>query len=98
GYAGAAPKRAYLLAPAAEPGASFALVRDGGVAVLRGRVGPDLGRWSARFPHVYAIDFSRLRRPGVYRVTVSGSAASSSPMFRIAPGAVLAAGPIRNAL
>ena len=83
GYATGAPKRAYLLAPAAEPRATFALVRAGGGVVLRGRLGPDLGVWSARFPHVYAIDFSRLRRPGAYTVTVAGA---------------LAAAPIRNAL
>lgn len=96
GYPSPAAKRAYLLAPAAEPGATFALVRAGGGVALRGRLGPDLGRWSARFTHVYAIDFSRLRRPGVYTVTVSGSVKASSPSFRIASGAALAAGPIRK--
>jgi endoglucanase len=98
GYATASPKRAYLLAPAAEPGATFALVRAGGGVVLRGRLGPDLGSWSARFPHVYAIDFSRLRRRGGYTITVTGPVAAAPVAFRVASGAALAAAPIRNAL
>jgi endoglucanase len=95
GYPAGGPKRAYLLAPAAASGARFALVRAGGGVALRGLLGSDLGAWSARFPHVYAIDFARLHRPGVYTIAVAG--ATSVP-FRIGAGAALAARPIRNAL
>ena len=98
GYPTGAPKRAYLLAPVAAPGAGFTVVRAGGGVALRGRLGADLGAWSARFPHVYAIDFSRLRRPGAYTIAVAGPAAAVSVPFRVASGAALAARPIRNAL
>ncbi len=96
GYPAAAAKRAYLLAGGAEAGAAFTVTGAGGRTVLTGRVGPDLGRWSARFAHVYAIDFSRLRAAGTYTIAVAGAAAS--PPFRIATGAALSARPIRNAL
>jgi endoglucanase len=98
GYPIGGPKRAYLLSPVAEPDATFALVRAGGGVALRGRVGAGLGAWSARFPHVYAIDFSRLRRPGTYTLAVAGAAPGASPAFRIASGRALSHGPIRNAL
>jgi endoglucanase len=98
GYPLSSPKRAYLLASVAEPAASFHVTRADGRVVRSGRVGAALGTWSARYPHVYAIDFSRLRRPGTYTITVAGPAAAASPPFRVAAGGVLSAGPIRNSL
>jgi endoglucanase len=98
GYPIGSPKRAYLLSSVAEPAASFHVTRADGRVVVSGRVGAALGRWSARYPHVYAIDFSRLRAPGTYTVTVTGAAAASSPPFRVAAGGVLSARPLRNAL
>jgi endoglucanase len=97
GYPAGAPKRAYLLAGAAEPGAAFRVVNAAGTAVLTGHAGPALGRWSAAFPHVYPLDFSRLRAPGTYRIVVAGSP-GVSPAFRIASGAALARRPIRRSL
>ena len=79
GYPIGSPKRAYLLSSVAEPAASFHVTRADGRVVVSGRVGAALGSWSARYPHVYAIDFSRLRAPGTYTVTVAGAAAASSP-------------------
>ena len=98
GYPIGSPKRAYLLSSVAEPAASFHVTRADGRVVVSGRVGAALGSWSARYPHVYAIDFSRLRAPGTYTVTVAGAAAASSPPFRVAPAGVLSARPLRNAL
>jgi endoglucanase len=97
GYPANGPKRAYLLAGAAEPGAAFRIVNAAGEAVLAGRAGPALGRWSAAFPHVYPIDFTRLRAPGRYRIVVAGGP-GVSPSFRIASGAALARMPIRRSL
>jgi endoglucanase len=97
GYPAGQAKRAYLLAGAADPGAAFRIVDASGRVVLSGRAGASLGRWSAGFPDVYPIDFSRLRRPGTYRIVVAGGPGVSPP-FRIGSGAGLARGPIRNSL
>ena len=70
GYPLAADKRAYLMASAPATGAPFTVTDSAGRAVASGRVGPDLGRWSGRFPHVYPIDFSRVRRSGTYRLSL----------------------------
>ena len=97
GYPLAADKRAYLMASAPATGAPFTVTDSGGRAVASGRVGPDLGRWSGRFPHVYPIDFSRVRRSGTYRIVVAGPAPAAATVT-IASGASLYAGPLRNAL
>src|SRR5437016_1816327 len=57
GYARLGPKRAYLMSAVGEPGGRFAVVDGHDHTALSGPVGPGLGSWSARFPHVYAIDF-----------------------------------------
>ncbi len=98
GYPKDSSKRAYLLSSVPEPGAVFHVTNAGGRVVLTAPVGAALGRWSARFPNVYAIDFSRVRAPGTYTVAVTGAAAAASPPFRIAAGGVLAAAPIRHSL
>jgi endoglucanase len=98
GYPKDSSKRAYLLSSVPEPGAVFHVTNAGGRVVLAAPVGAALGRWSARFPNVYAIDFSRVRAPGTYTVAVTGAAAAASPPFRIAAGGVLAAAPIRHSL
>ena len=50
GYPLSADKRAYLMASVPAPRARFTVTDDGGRVVAAGRVGPDLGRWSRRFP------------------------------------------------
>jgi endoglucanase len=57
--------------------------------VLSGAVGARTGEWNAGYQAVYSIDLSALRRPGSYRVRVSGSATALSPAFRVAPAARL---------
>jgi endoglucanase len=98
GYPAGSAKRAYLLSSVPEPGAAFHVTNASGRVVFSAAVGASLGRWSARFPHVYAIDFSRVRALGTYTISVTGAAPVASPPFRIAAGRVLSARPIRNAL
>ncbi len=98
GYPIGASKRAYLLAAVAEPGATFRITNAAGRTVLAGAVGPALGRWSARYPHVYAVDFTRLRAAGRYTISVAGAAAAASPPFLVTSGARLSRQPLRNSL
>jgi endoglucanase len=97
GYPRSADKRAYLMASVPAAGAQFTVSDDGGRVVAAGVVGPDLGRWSRRDPHVYPIDFTRVRRAGTYAVSVGGPAPARA-MVRVGAGSALYAGPIRNAL
>lgn len=91
GFATGAPARALLLASGSLPGARFSVVAADGSVVRRGAAGPALGRWSARFPVVRALDLGLLPGPAVDRVVVTrGSATVAvSPPFRVdAPGAL----------
>jgi len=97
GYPRAADKRAYLMSSVPAEGAPFTVTDADGLAVASGRVGPDLGRWSGRFPHVYPIDFSRVRRSGTFRIVVARPAPAAATVT-IASGADLYAGTLRNAL
>jgi endoglucanase len=98
GYERGATKRAYLMSPRSATGATFAVVAANGVVRLSGTVGPDLGSWSPRFPHVDAIDFDALTARGTYTIRVAGPVHAMSPPFRVDTGARLARGPLRNAL
>ena len=97
GYPLSADKRAYLMTNVPAARAQFTVTDDGGRVVAAGVVGPDLGRWSRRYPHVYPIDFTRVRRAGTYAVSVGGPAPAQA-VIEIGAGAALYAGPIRNAL
>ena len=72
GYPTAASKRAYLMASAAETGATFAVKNSSGTTVLSGPIGARLGSWSSGYPNVYAIDFNGLATAGTYTISVSG--------------------------
>jgi hypothetical protein len=74
GYPRAADKRAYPMAGASAAGSPYTVIDGRGRTVASGRVGPDLGGWSRRFPHVYPIDLTRIRRPGTFRLAVAGPA------------------------
>jgi hypothetical protein len=64
-------------------GATFSVLRstDGAVA-FSGRAGASLGSWSARFDHVFALDFDAVQAPGTYTVSLGGPAAASWPPGR----------------
>jgi endoglucanase len=97
GYPLSADKRAYLMTSVPAARAQFTVTDDGGRVAAAGVVGPDMGRWSRRYPHVYPIDFTRVRRAGTYAVSVGGPAPAEA-VVEIGAGAALYAGPIRNAL
>jgi len=63
-----------------------AQLRDqAGTVVEQAPLGRDLGRWSARVRHVYAVRLPA-PAPGVYTLAAAGA---SSPAFRVAPAAQL---------
>ena len=98
GYPINASKRAYLLASAAETGATFAVRNASGTAVLSGPVGASLRSWSRAYGFVYPIDFGAIATAGSYTITVAGPIAASSPTFRIDIGANVYRSPLANAL
>src|SRR5438552_5966302 len=73
GYAPGDAKVARLLSPVSARGARWRVVDSQGNVAASGRVGPDRGRWSASFRHVYPVDFSAVRQPGTYSLAVSGA-------------------------
>ncbi len=98
GYGRAAPKEAFLMAPAAEAGARFRLIDARGTRVYSASVGSRARPWSPAFEDVYALDFSAVRRPGTYRIVVRGPVRASSPPFRIGSAARLYTPGIERAL
>ena len=98
GYPSTAAKRAYLMSSVPESGARL-LIRDAkGVVVRRSSIGPMLGKWSAAFPYVYALDFDGVTRAGQYTLEVRGNANARSPVFRITDGPDLYGAALSNAL
>jgi endoglucanase len=101
GYeAGNAPFRAYLMATAAESGASFAVINSAGSTVYSSPIGPLLGTWShSKSLHydVYALDFAT---PGgdTYTIAVSGPVPAISPHFAVDKPDVLYPGLLLNTL
>ena len=98
GYPGAASKRAYLMASAAETGATFSVKDSSGATVHSASVGASLGAWGNTFKSVYALDFTPVSTAGSYTISVSGPVPASSPSFRIDSGSSVYAGPLANAL
>jgi len=98
GYATTATKRAYLMASAAETGATFNVKNAGGTTVASGTVGTSLGRWSTAYPDVYALDFDSATTADTYTIMVSGPIAASSPSFRIDTAANLYSAALANGL
>ncbi len=98
GYPLEGAKRAYLLTSEAETGATFSVLAEGGSVAASGAIGERLGRWSARFPNVYAIDFGAVTVPGTYTIEVDGPAPAVSPPFAIGDPRDLFAPLLSNAL
>src|SRR5215831_8566249 len=97
GYTPGSPKVAFAMLPRPVSSVSFAVIGPRGV-VYRGRSADDVGRWNAGHRAVYQLDFSALRRPGSYRVEISGPPSAVSPPFRIAGAPELYHGLVLNAV
>jgi endoglucanase len=90
GYAPAESKQAYLMTAGKVTGERFAVLDAAGRTVLTGAVGgTSRGNWNAAYPDVYPIDVSAVRRPGTYRIRVSGKAVATSPAFSVRPASRL---------
>ena len=96
GYGVNASKRAYLMSRTPETGATFTVDASG--ISFSSAVGTDLGAWSSTFKHVYPIEFSAMKTPGSYTISVGGPVPATSPQFVIADDATVYAADIANAL
>jgi endoglucanase len=97
---GKGPFRAYLMSTVAENGATFKVRNPKGTSSYTGTVGPLLGVWSHSKKVnylIYGIDFAV---PGgdVYKISVSGSVATTSPSFAVDCPSKLYSGLLLNTL
>src|SRR5947199_902899 len=84
GYVSGAAKRAYLMASAAETGATFVIKNSSGSTVFGpSAIGASLGSWSTGYHNVYALDFDSFTSAGTYSISASGPIPASSPSFKI---------------
>jgi endoglucanase len=97
GYIGSASKRAYLMATAAETGATFVVKNSAGTTVYSAGVGTSLGKWGT-FTNVYALDFDSVTTAGTYTISVASPLAATSPAFKIDAASNLYGTPLANAL
>src|SRR3954462_15346223 len=99
GYASGGSKRAYLMASAAETGASFSVKNSSGTTVFGpAAISASLGSWSTSYPDVYALDFDNFTAAGTYTISVSGPIAASSPSFKVDSGTNVYTGALDNSL
>jgi endoglucanase len=99
GYVSGGSKRAYLMASAAETGATFVLKNSTGSAVFGpAAIGANLGSWSTAYPDIYALDFDSFVTAGTYTISVSGPIAASSPSFKLDTAANVYSGALGNSL
>ena len=99
GYATTAPVRAYLMASAAETGATFTVTNGSGKTVAGPTViGTSLGSWSNTYSYVYALDFGPIATAGTYSISVSGPIGVGATSFTVNTPANLYATPLANAL
>jgi endoglucanase len=100
GYeSGPTAARAYLMATAAEPGATFKVVSANGNTAYSGKVGALLGTWANKnlTYQVYALDFT-VPPANSYTIAVSGPIAATSPVFAVDQPDVLYPGLLVNTL
>jgi endoglucanase len=85
GYLPAESKHARLMTARRVGNERFVIVDSTGQVVLRGRpsVTP-VGTWNTHYRDVYDLTFSRLTKPGRYRLFVRGDVTAASPFFRVA--------------
>lgn len=84
GFSPGEVKHAYLMTNHGVSGESFTVKNAHGNTATSGAVGSHLrGRWSASYPDVYRLDFSKLRAAGTYTIHVTGPVTAASQRFRI---------------
>jgi len=98
GYPSGATKRAYLMSETTERDATFRVVNAAGHTVYRGHVERSSTSWSSRYPHVYPLDFDRVRASGRYTIAVDGPARATSPHFAVGTPRKLYSAPLANSL
>jgi hypothetical protein len=92
------PKQALLMTARAASNTTFQVVASDGAVALAAPVKNKTGSWNANYKWVYLLDFSAVRKPGVYSIKVAGGLPAVSPSFRIGAGGDLYAPLLRNAL
>jgi endoglucanase len=97
GYTSRSTKVAFAMLARPVSSVRFAVIGSHGV-VFRGRSSDDAGRWNVNYHAVYRLTFSRLSRPGSYRIELLGASGAESPAFRIASGSTLYHGLVLNAV
>jgi endoglucanase len=99
GYPTDSAKLAVIMTRPRHPSLGWELIRRRSCAVVAdGMASTDFGSWSSTYTAVWAISFSSVRAPGIYRLALTADPAAASPWFRIAPPATLYSRPLRNAL
>jgi endoglucanase len=99
GYATHAAKLAVIMTRSARPGTRWELISVHPCRVVaHGKATVNLGSWSHRYRAVWAVRFTGVQRPGIYRLALAAHPGTVSPWFRIAPAPRLYAGAVSNAL
>lgn len=98
GYTPAEVKRAYLVTKQPVTHPTLRVTDTSGHQVLEQAAATDLGRWSARYRHVYGFTFSTLSTPGTYQAHVSGPVTATSPPFAIESPRVLYGGVVSDGI
>ncbi len=99
GYPAAAAKLADIMTRSTRPGIAWQLIKSGSCAVVASGVArANLGAWSASYPAVWRVDFSRMRAAGTYRIALTAHPSVVSPWFRIGGPASLYRRALANAL
>ena len=78
-------KHARLMTASKVQNERFVVVDSHGNVVLRGKPSnKPVGGWNTKYHAVYELTFSRLSKPGRYRLEARGDVSAQSPYFRIA--------------
>ena len=98
GFLADSAKQALLMSARPESNATFQVIASDGAVALAASVPNQTGSWNTNYPCVYRLDFSSVKKPGVYSIKVAGGLPAVSPSFRIGAGGDLYAPLLRNAL
>jgi hypothetical protein len=91
-------KQALLMATDSESNAIFKVVSSDGPFALTASVGNKIGSWSTVYTNIYLLDFSSVKKAGIYSIKVYGVVPAVSPSFQIGTGSDVYAPLLRNLL